>query len=200
MKKPAQAEYPIHELMRERWSPRAFLDKPVEPGKLLSMLEAARWAPSSSNEQPWSFIVARGEEKEEFEKMLGCLVEGNRAWAKAAPVLIITVAKRSFGQTGKPNRCAIHDVGLASESMTLQAVALGLLTHGMAGIEREKIHEVYGLPEDCEAVAAWAVGYGGEPGMLEGVLREREEAPRVRKELREFVFSGRFGKVAGVLG
>ena len=158
MKKPASAEYPIHELIRDRWSPRAFQATPVEPGKLLSMLEAARWAPSSSNEQPWTFLVARAEEKEEFEKMLGCLVEGNRAWAKAVPVLIITVAKRSFSQTGKPNRCAIHDVGLASENLTLQAVALGLSTHGMAGIEREKIHDVYGLPEDCEAVAAWAVG------------------------------------------
>jgi nitroreductase len=200
MNKPANAGYPIHELMRERWSPRAFLDKPVEPGKLLSMLEAARWAPSSSNEQPWYFLVARAEEKEEFEKMLGCLVELNRVWAKAAPVLIIAVAKRSFSHNGKPNRCAIHDVGLASESMTLQAVALGLFTHGMAGIEREKIQEVYGLPEDYEAVAAWAVGYGGEPAMLQGALREREEAPRVRKELREFVFAGRFGKAAGVLG
>jgi nitroreductase len=199
MKKPAAAGYPIHELIRERWSPRAFQDKPVEPGKLLTMLEAARWAPSSSNEQPWSFLVARAEEKDEFEKMLGCLVEGNRVWAKRAPVLIFTVAKRSFSHSGKPNRSALHDVGLASESLTLQAVALGLFTHGMAGIEREKIHEVYGLPEDYEAVAAWAVGYPGEPSMLEGALREREEAPRVRKELKEFVFTGKFGKPATVL-
>jgi nitroreductase len=198
MKKPAPAAYPIHELIRERWSPRAFQDKPVEPGKLLSILEAARWAPSSSNEQPWSFLVARAEEKEEFEKMLGCLVEGNRVWAKAVPVLMISVAKRSFSD-GKPNRTALHDVGLASESLTLQAVALGLFTHGMAGIEREKIHELYGLPEDCEAVAAWAVGYGGEPSMLQGALREREEAPRTRKELKEFVFTGKFGKAATVL-
>ena len=199
MKKPAPAEYPIHELIRDRWSPRAFQARPVELGKLLSILEAARWAPSSSNEQPWSFLVARAEEKEEFEKMLGCLVEGNRVWAKGAPVLIITVAKRSFSNNGKPNRGAVHDVGLASESLTLQAVALGLATHGMAGIEREKIHDVYGLPEDCEAVAAWAVGYPGEPSMLEGALREREEAPRERKELKEFVFTGRFGKPATVL-
>ena len=200
MKKSAAAGYPIHELIRERWSPRAFLPKPVEPGKLLSVLEAARWAPSSSNEQPWSFLVATAEEREEFAKMLGCLVEGNQVWAKAAPVLMISIVKKSFSKTGKPNRSALHDVGLASENMTLEAVAQGLAMHGMAGIEREKIQEVYSLPEDCEAVAAWALGYGGEPDLLEGALREREMAPRQRKELKEFVFGGKFGKTAKVVG
>ena len=200
MKKSAPAGHPIHELIRERWSPRAFLDKPVEPAKLLSVLEAARWAPSSSNEQPWFFLVARKTEPEEFAKLLGCLVEGNQVWAKAAPVLMISVARRTFDQTGKPNRSAVHDVGLASENMTLEAVAQGLATHGMAGIELEKIREVYGLPENCEPVAGWALGYGGEPEMLEGALREREVAPRTRKELGEFVFGRKFGEKAKVVG
>jgi nitroreductase len=200
MNKPATPGYPINELMRERWSPRAFLDKAVEPGKLLAIMEAARWAPSSFNEQPWTFFIARKEETEEFEKMLGCLVEANRAWAKGAPVLLISVVKKSFTQGGKPNRVAIHDVGLASENMTLQAVELGLLTHGMAGIEQEKVRDVYNLPEDYEAVAAWAIGYDGDPALLQGKLREMEEAPRTRKALKEFVFGGKFGKPAAILG
>jgi nitroreductase len=194
MKKPAQAAYPIEQLIHERWSPRAFLPKPVEPAKLLSVFEAARWAPSSYNAQPWFFLVARAEEPEEFAKILGCLVEGNRGWAKAAPVLIISVAKTTFDHNGKPNRCAVHDVGLASENMVLEAVAQGLAAHGMAGIELEKIREVYSLPQDCEAVAGWALGYPGEPEMLDGALKERELAPRERKEQREFVFGGSWGK------
>jgi len=193
MKKTAPAGHPIHELIRERWSPRAFLAKPVEPAKLLSVLEAARWAPSSYNGQPWSFLVARAEEPEEFARLLGCLVEANQAWAKAAPVLIVSVAKTIFDHNGKPNRCAIHDVGLASENMALEAVAQGLASHGMAGIQTEKIREVYGLPEDCEAVAGWALGYAGEPETLGGALKEMELAPRERKKLGAFVFGGKWG-------
>ncbi len=200
MKKPAPAGHPIHELIRERWSPRAFLPKPVEPAKLLSVLEAARWAPSSYNEQPWFFLVARAGEPEEFAKLLGCLVEGNQAWAKTAPVLLISVAKRTFDHNGKPNRCAPNNVGLASQNMAIEAVAQGLATHGMAGIEQEKIRDVYALPENCEAVAGWALGYAGEPDMLEGRLKEMELAPRERKELAKFVFGGKFGEPAKVVG
>jgi nitroreductase len=200
MKKPATAGHPINELIRERWSPRAFLPKGVEVGKLLSVLEAGRWAPSSSNEQPWFFLVARAEEPEEFAKMLGCLVEGNQVWAKAAPVLMISVVKKTFDHNGQPNRCAPHDVGLASENMALEAVEQGLASHGMGGIQVEKIREVYGLPENCEAMAGWALGYAGEPEMLEGALKEREVAPRERKELKEFVFGGKFGEAAKVVG
>ena len=200
MKKTAPAGHPIHPLMLERWSPRAFLDKPVEREKLLSVLEAARWAPSSYNGQPWRYLVARKEEPEAFAKMLGCLVEANQGWAKAAPVLMISVAKKTFDHNGKPNRCAVHDVGLASENMVLEAVAQGLAAHGMAGIDMEKIREVYCVPEDCEPVAGWAIGYGGEPEMLEGALKERELAPRERKELGEFVFGEEWGKRANVVG
>jgi nitroreductase len=199
MKKSAPAGHPIHELIRERWSPRAFLDKPVEPAKLLTILEAVRWAPSSFNEQPWSFLVARKEEPEDFAKMLGCLMEANQAWAKAAPVLLISVARRIFNFNGKPNRSAIHDVGMASENMVLEAVAQGLAAHGMAGIELEKIREVYMLPDNCEAVAGWAIGYQGPPEMLKGPLRERELAPRERKELSEFVFGAEWGETAKAL-
>ena len=153
------------------------MDKAVEPKLLLSLLEAARWAPSSFNEQPWVFLVATKEQPEEFEKMLGCLVEANQGWAKAAPVLMISVAKLSFTKNGKENRCALHDVGLASAMLTLQAVELGLSTHGMAGIEIEKIRSIYGVPEGYAPMAGWAVGYDGDPDQLEGGLREAEESP-----------------------
>jgi nitroreductase len=200
MKKTAQAGHFINKLIAERWSPRAWLDKPVEASKLLSMLEAARWAPSSANEQPWAFIVARREEPEAFAKLLGCLVPGNQVWAKAAPVLIISVVRKNSASDGTPNRTALHDVGLASENMVLEAVDQGLCSHGMAGIDLEKIRVEYALPEDCEAVAAWAVGYGGEPDQLEGKLKERELAPRTRKELGEFVFGMGWGEKAGIVG
>ncbi|MGA3170653.1 MAG: nitroreductase family protein [Chthoniobacteraceae bacterium] len=199
MNKLAKTDHPIHELMRDRWSPRAFLDKPVEPEKILSILEAARWAPSSSNEQPWHFLLARKEEPEAFAKLLGCLVEANRVWAKAAPVLLISVAKRTLDHSGKPNRCALHDVGLASENMVLEAVAQGLQAHGMAGIELDKIRGTYALPENFEPIAAWAIGYCGEPDMLQGPLKERELAPRERKKLDQFVFGPEWGKPAKVL-
>jgi nitroreductase len=196
MNKPAPAGHPILELIRQRWSPRSFLQKPVETAKLLSILEAARWAPSSYNEQPWSFIVARAEDTAEYAKLLGCLVEANQAWAKAAPVLMISVARKTFDRNGSPNRCAPHDVGLASENMAIEAVEQGLMTHGMAGIDQDKVREVYGLPENCEAIAGWAIGYGGEPDALEGKLKEAEESPRTRKALAEFVFGGEWGKAA----
>jgi nitroreductase len=196
MKKPASAAHPINELIRERWSPRAFLPKAVETGRLLSVLEAARWAPSSYNEQPWFFIVARAEDGEDFQKLLGCLVEANQAWAKGAPVLMISVAKTTFDRNGKPNRVAVHDVGLASENMVLEAVEQGLVAHGMGGIDVEKIRVVYGLPENCEAVAGWALGYEGEADTLPEQFQEAERAPRERRGLSQFVFGGTWGQAA----
>ena len=196
MKKPAPTAHPVNDLIRQRWSPRAFLQKPVETAKLLSVLEAGRWAPSSYNEQPWFFIIARAEDAADFEKLLGCLLEANQAWAKAAPVLMISIAKKTFEKNGKPNRVAIHDVGLASENMAIEAVEQGLVTHGMAGIDVDKFREVYGLPENCEPVAGGAIGYGGEPDQLSGGLKEAEQGQRERRPLLEFVFGPVWGKTA----
>jgi nitroreductase len=195
MRKPAQTAVPIHELVRERWSPVAFADRPVEKEKLLTLLEAARWAPSSFNEQPWAFLVATKENEMEFQRLLGCLVEGNQAWAQYAPVLMISLAKLHFEHNGKPNRHALHDVGLAAENLALQAVALGLQAHQMAGIEVEKIRERYAVPEGWEPVAGIAVGYPAEEFLhLPEKLQQRQRAARTRKPLTEFVFSARFGQ------
>lgn len=200
MQKLADTTYPIHELLQQRWSRRAFADRMVEPEKLLSLLEAARWAPSSYNEQPWHFIVATKEHPTEYERLLGCLVEGNIAWARHAPVLMLSIAQLAFERSGKPNRHAFHDVGLAVENLVIQATALGLGVHQMAGFQIQKAREVFGIPDSHEPVTAIAIGYPGDPEALPDNLRTRELAPRTRKALHEFVFTGRWGHVAPLVG
>ena len=196
MEKPAETQYPIHELLRRRWSPRAFSDRHADPAIMRSLLEAARWAPSSYNEQPWSFIVATKDDTAEFSRLLSCLVEGNIQWAQHAPVLMVSVARLSFEDDGKPNRHAFHDVGLAVANLIVQATALGLVVHQMAGILPDKIRKLYGIPEGYEAVAGIALGYPGDPQSLPEGLRKRELAPRERKPLTEFVFSGSWGQTS----
>ena len=139
MEKPAPTDHPIEEILRRRWSPRAFSDRIVEPEKLQSLWEAARWAASSFNEQPWYFIVATKQKLEEHARLLSCLVEKNQQWARLAPVLMVSIAKLNFEKTGKPNRHAFHDVGLAMGNMLVQATALGLFVHQMAGFSPEKV-------------------------------------------------------------
>lgn len=187
MKKLAYNEYPIHELLEGRWSPRAFSNSPVEKNKLLSVLEAARWAPSSYNEQPWNFIVARKETQEGYNKLLECLLEGNRKWAKNAPVLMLSIAKLNFEESGEPNRHAFHDVGLAVANLIIQAEHLKLHTHQMAGIDIEKTIKTFDILNTHQPVAAIAIGYYGESEELPENLKERELSERVRKPLDEIV-------------
>ncbi|OKH46232.1 nitroreductase [Calothrix sp. HK-06] len=191
-------EHPIHDIIRSRWSPRAFDARPVEQEKLLSLLEAARWAPSSYNYQPWSFIVATKDDPLEYSRLLSTLVEFNQGWAKNAPVLILAVA-RVRADDGKTNRHAFHDVGLAIENLVIQATALGLSVHQIAGFNADGARELYQIPEDYEAVTVLTVGYPGDPQSLPDGLRERELAPRVRKPLKEFVFTGQWGSVSPLL-
>lgn len=190
MEKPADTQHPVHDLIRRRWSPRAFADRPVEPDKLRSVLEAARWAPSSFNEQPWSFIVATKDDREEYDRLLACLVEFNQGWARAAPVLFLSVAKLKFDKNQKDNRHAMHDVGLATGNLVLQATALGLFAHGMAGFNVEQARSAYSIPDSHAPMAAWALGYPADPESLEPEMRERELAPRSRHPLDRFIFRG----------
>src|SRR6266851_8883182 len=187
MEKPAQTDYPILELLKRRWSPRAFSDQMVEPEKLLSLFEAARWAPSSFNEQPWYFIVATKQEPEEHARLLSCLVEKNQQWARLAPVLMVSVAKLNFEKTGKPNRHAFHDVGLAVGNMIVQATALDLFVHQMAGFSPERVREIHGVPDGFEPVAAMAIGYAAEADVLPESFRQQELAGRSRKPIASFV-------------
>lgn len=199
MEKPAQMQYPIHDLLKRRWSPRAFSDRPIEPDVLRSLLEAARWAPSSNNAQPWSFIVTTKEDQAAHGRLVSCLMEGNIPWAQRAPVLMVSVARMSFEDEGKPNRHAFHDVGQAVANLSVQATALGLFVHQMAGFHSDKVRELYGIPKEYEPVAAIAIGYPGDLESLPERLKQREAAPRERKSLTDFVFSGRWGKTSPVV-
>ncbi len=189
--KPADTQYPIDDdMIRQRWSPLAFSNRLVEQELLCSVLEAARWAASSFNEQPWSFIIATRDNEAEFERLLSCLAEGNQEWARNAPVLMISVAKLHFERNGLENRHAFHDVGAAAATLALQAAALGLFIHQMAGFDVEKARELFSIPVGYEPVAAIALGYQGEPQTLSEKLQQREVAPRSRKVLEKFVFTG----------
>jgi nitroreductase len=196
MKKPAPSDFPVHELIRERWSPRAFADKPVLQDVLRSIFEAARWAPSSFNEQPWAYIVATRDDKEDFEKMLSVLVDFNVQWAKSAPVLALAVAKLAFANNNAPNRNAQYDTGAATALLSVEATARGLAVHQMAGFDAEKARQVFGIPKGREAIAALAIGYPGDPASLPGPLKDREMAPRTRKPIAEFVMAGQWGHTA----
>jgi len=196
MSNPAPVEFPVNDLIRNRWSPRAFADKPVPAEVLRSLFEAARWAPSSNNEQPWAYIVATKDNQENFEKSLGALVEFNANWAKKAPVLVIAVAELAFAKNKAPNRNAQYDVGAASLQLSLEATARGLVVHQMAGFDPETAKEVYDIPEGWEPIAAMAIGYPGDASSLPEPYQTREKAPRTRKPIREFVMSGQWGHTA----
>ncbi|MDJ0845623.1 nitroreductase family protein [Crocosphaera sp.] len=194
MEKPAINQYPIHELIKQRWSPLAFDARPIEPTKIASLLEAARWAASCFNEQPWSFIVATQDNSQEYEKLLSCLVEANQKWAKNAPLLMLSVAKLTFERNNKPNRHALHDVGFAVGNLTLQAQSFGLFVHQMGGFDGDKARSLYNIPQDYEPIAAIAVGYPGNINQLDEDLKQRELSPRSRKPLTDFVFRGNWGQ------
>jgi nitroreductase len=196
MERAAITAVPVHELIRNRWSPRAFAEKPVSAETLRALFEAARWAPSSNNEQPWAYFVATQDDAENFAKMLSVLVEFNANWARNSPVLALSVAHLKTQREGKPNRVALHDVGSATAQLTFEANSRGLLVHQMAGFDAEKARQAFAIPTDWEPVAAIAVGYPGDPESLSERLRERELAPRVRKPVSEFVMSGTWGHTA----
>jgi nitroreductase len=196
MQKPAATDVELHDLIRNRWSPRAFAEKAVTPEVLRSLFEAARWAPSSNHEQPWVYLVATKDDPENLAKMLGVLVEFNAGWAKYAPVLALSVAHVKTQREGKPNRVALHDVGSATAQLTVEANARGLQVHQMAGFDAEKARQTFAIPADWEPVAAMAIGYPGNPDLLPEKLRDRELAPRTRKPLSEFVMTGGWGHTA----
>jgi nitroreductase len=176
-------------IFHQRWSPRSFADRDVAPAELAKVFEAARWAASSFNEQPWRFLVGvRGSEA--YKKIFNSLVPFNQAWATTAPVLILGAVKTRFSHNDTPNRVAFYDLGAASSYLTLQAAALGLATHQMAGFDPDAARKAFGIPEVYEIGAVIALGYQGEPAALPNEqFVAQEVAPRTRKELKEFVFS-----------
>lgn len=183
----------VHPLIEKRWSPRAFGDQPVSEQQLELLFEAARWAPSAMNEQPWRFSYATREDEENFNQLFSLLMPGN-SWAGKASALFIAVAKTAYTYNGNPNPHAWYDVGLATGNLLLQATELGLHVHLMAGFDAAKAREVLQIPEGYEPVAMGAVGYAGDPDSLPEQLKERELAPRQRKPLRELLLKGAFQK------
>jgi nitroreductase len=198
MGKAADTDHPIHSLLAERWSPYAFADRDVADEDLRCLFEAARWAPSSYNEQPWSYVVATRARPEGFERLLSCLVEGNQLWARHPPVLALGITRHAFVRNGKPNAAAEHDLGLAAGGLLLEATARGLCVHQMIGILPDRARELYAIPEHSHALTALAIGYLGEPSSLPGSLGERDLAPRVRKPLAEFVFGEQYGEASPI--
>ena len=197
--KQAAPDHPIHELLTKRWSPYAFADRHVTDEDLRSIFEAARWAASSYNEQPWRYIVAKKADAAEFERLLSCLVEGNQAWAKAAPVLVIGCTHLNFARNSKPNAAAIHDLGLASASLSMEATARGLFVHQMIGIVPDKVSVLYRVPQGVQPLTGLAIGYAADPDTLPEKYRERDLAPRMRNHLSEFVFGSEWGSPANLV-
>jgi nitroreductase len=192
--KKAPANNPLNELIARRWSPILFDEnRPVEHEKILSLLEAARWSPSCLNDQPAHYLVFDGADSEALEQARGCLVEGN-AWARKAPVLMLSVARDNFAFNNQPNRHAHHDVGAASENLVLQAVDLGLAAHQMAGYDADKARQEFSIPQGFTPMAMIAIGYPHQHELdeIDEKARKRELASRSRKPLNETAFAGKW--------
>jgi nitroreductase len=185
-----QASTGIHELLARRWSPRAFTSRPVEVAKLVQLFEAARWAPSSYNAQPWAFILATREDAEGYNRLLSTLVDVNRQWAQQAPVLILAVAKLDFDHVARPNRHTLYDLGQAVANLTVQATEFDLQIHQMGGFDPRAARELFAIPAGYEPVAVLALGYQEGP--------PADPSARTRKPLADFVFSGSWGRPAPV--
>lgn len=196
--KKAETAHEILPVLAERWSPRAFSEKEVEVEKLLRIFEAARWAPSSSNEQPWRFLLARKGE-EHYDRLMEGVNASNQKWAWTAPVLGFTVAQKKFARNGRENKHRRHDIGLAMGNILVQAMKEGLYVHQMAGIEPQRIMDNFRLdPNEHDVVTAFVIGYF-DPSRLEDMderYGESERAPRSRKKLEDIVFGNEFGKKA----
>ncbi len=187
------ADHPIHELLKRRWSPRAFADRPIPVEDIRSLFEAARWAPSSYNEQPWSFVIAEKNDRKSFDAVASCLLDANRVWAEKAPLLGVTATRTSFSCNRKPNPHAAYDLGQAMAHLTFQAAAMDLYVHQMAGFDPEIARRNLRIPEEYQPLTAFAVGYPGNPDDLPDHLRKIERATRSRKPLTGFLFSGQWG-------
>lgn len=193
LEKQAASAYPLHEIVGGRWSPRYFSSEPVAQEKIGAMLEAARWAASSRNQQPWRFIVVTADQPELHARFVGTLMEGNQQWAHRAPVLILGVAKRNWDHNDQPNGYAWYDLGQAVSALALQGMAEGVYIHQMGGFRKDDARAAFNIPEAYEPVVAIAAGYPGSLDEAPDDIRERELAERSRKPLSELVHGGEWG-------
>lgn len=193
--KTASTQVDVHDIIAKRWSCRAFdATKPVSREQIVSLLEAARWAPSCFGDEPWRFIVwDKNSDAAAWQKAFGCLGEWNQNWVKNAPVLLLSTANSLFRRDGSPNRWGQYDTGAAAENLCLQAVASGLMAHQMGGFDVEKTRSTFNIPEEFALMAMIAVGYQGEPEVLDDDLKELELAARARTPLGVHFFEGDWG-------
>ena len=190
----APTDYPIHELLRSRWSPYAFdPDREVSEGDLQALFEAVRWTMSSYNAQPWRYIVGvRARNPELWQRVFSVLVEGNQPWARNAPVLALALVEHTFEHNGKVNKAAVHDVGAASASLTVEATARGLSVHQMIGIEPDRARKVFNISGTLEPFTGLAIGYAGDPSVVAEPYRKRDARNRERKAVGEIILEGGF--------
>lgn len=177
----------IHQIIQERYSTVLFSSKQIEEEKLLTLFDAARWAPSAFNEQPWRFIVGIRGKDDNYQKIYDCLMEANQNWAKYAPVLILTIASKNSSVTGKPNRFAQYDTGMAVGNLLAQATSLGLYAHQMGGFSVKNAKEFFEIGDDLDIMAAMAIGYKGDFDLFPEYMQERELKKRVRKPTDEIL-------------
>lgn len=187
MEKIAETQFAVHPLIAGRWSPRAFDEKSIADESFYALFEAASWAPSAMNEQPWRYIAAQKENTAGFEKLLGCLLPGNAAWAKGAAALVLVYTKLTYTRNGNANVNAFYDVGSANQNLLLQAFSEGIYSHVMEGFDKNKVREVFEIGADFAPVCMIALGYPGHAEQLEEPFRTRETAPRSRKPVTEFL-------------
>jgi nitroreductase len=185
-----KADYPVEPLFVRRWSPRAMSGEPISEREMLTLFEAARWAPSTYNEQEWRFLYAR-RDTPQWPTFFGLLAEGNQAWCVRAALLSVVVAHKVFQRNGKPNPVHVFDTGAAFENLALQGSAMGLVIHGMQGFDFEKARTSLSVPDDYAVCAMFAVGRPGDPSQLAPETREREK-PSPRKPVREIICEGKF--------
>jgi len=196
MNKPAQTSLKLLEEIKNRWSPRAFSDKPVESDKLERIFEAARWSASCFNEQPWRFLIGIKGQDNAWDKIFGSLSEWNQTWCKSVPVLVLLVAKKTFSQNQKPNNWATYDLGQAAAYISMQAMAEGLYVHQMAGFDTVKAQKSFKIPHNFEIKTIIAIGYYGEINTLPENIQKSETADRNRKDLKTMVFHREWEKSA----
>jgi len=177
----------IHEVIRARYSTVIFSSKKIEDEKLASLFEAARWAPSAFNEQPWRFIVGVKSKDENYQKIYDCLMEANQAWAKFAPVLVLSIASVNSSVTGKPNRFSQYDTGMAVGNLLAQATFLDLYVHQMGGFSVSNAREFFEIGDEYEVMAAMAIGYLGDIELFPEYMQERELKERRRKSIDDIL-------------